>query len=71
MSERSAGKKGEQEGMDEDVLERGNFERGVSVEGEFAFTKAVGEFCRKAVGGGGTGGITASTSRGRWNKGQG
>ncbi len=29
--------------------ERGDFSKGVSIEGEFAFTKAVGEFCRRAV----------------------
>jgi hypothetical protein len=29
--------------------ERNDFGKGVSIEGEFAFTKAVGEFCRGAV----------------------
>jgi hypothetical protein len=53
MSDNSAERKGEQEETDEDARERESFERGISVEGEFAFTKAVGEFCRKAVGGGG------------------
>ncbi len=27
---------------------RESFERGISVEGDFAFTKAVGNFCKKA-----------------------
>jgi hypothetical protein len=34
---------------DEGEKERSDFSKGVSVEGEFAFTKAVGEFCRGAV----------------------
>jgi hypothetical protein len=29
--------------------EREDFRKGISVEGEFAFTRALGEFCRKAV----------------------
>jgi hypothetical protein len=32
--------------------ERESFDEGISVEGEFAFTQAVGEFCRGAVSGG-------------------
>ncbi len=40
----------EREMEDEDgEKERGDFSKGILVEGEFAFTKAVGEFCRGAV----------------------
>jgi hypothetical protein len=34
---------------EEGERERGDVTNGVSVEGEFAFTRAVGDFCRKAV----------------------
>jgi hypothetical protein len=40
--------KGETE-KGEEERERGDFGKGISVEGEFAFTRALGEFCRKAV----------------------
>ncbi len=33
----------------EEKKERGDFGKGISVEAEFAFTKALGDFCRKAV----------------------
>jgi hypothetical protein len=33
-------------------MERESFDEGISVEGEFAFTQAIGEFCRGAVSGG-------------------
>ncbi len=33
----------------EEKRERGDFGKGISVEAEFAFTRALGEFCRKAV----------------------
>jgi hypothetical protein len=33
----------------EEKRERGDFGKGISVEAEFAFTKALGDFCRKAV----------------------
>jgi hypothetical protein len=40
---------GKNMGDGEGEKERNDFGKGVSVEGEFAFTKAVGEFCRGAV----------------------
>jgi hypothetical protein len=45
------GKKGT-DGDEEERRERESFEDGISVEGEFAFTQAIGEFCRGAVSGG-------------------
>ncbi len=39
----------DQETDEEGEKERGDFSKGVPVDGEFAFTKAVGEFCRGAV----------------------
>ncbi len=50
----------------EEERTRGSFDNGISVEGEFAFTKAVGNFCRE--GRGGFKEITNLTSRNRWNK---
>ncbi len=41
--------KGRENDDEEGEKERGDFGKGISVEGEFAFTKAVGEFCRSAV----------------------
>jgi hypothetical protein len=39
-----------EQGVDaEEGRERSDFGQGVSVEGEFAFTKALGDFCRGAV----------------------
>jgi hypothetical protein len=43
-----------EEGMEKDRRDEGkkmrdSFEEGVSVEAEYAFTKAVGEFCKEAV----------------------
>jgi hypothetical protein len=52
MSENAKGNEDGQDEMDEEGRERESFEGGVSVEGEFAFTKTLGEFCRGAVGGG-------------------
>jgi hypothetical protein len=37
---------------EEERRERESFDEGISVEGEFAFTQAIGEFCRGAVSGG-------------------
>jgi hypothetical protein len=34
---------------EEEKKERGEFGNGISIEGEFAFTKAVGDFCKVAV----------------------
>ncbi len=34
---------------DEDKKGREDFGNGISVEGEFAFTKALGDFCRASV----------------------
>jgi hypothetical protein len=34
---------------EEERRERESFDEGISVEGEFAFTQAIGEFCRGAV----------------------
>jgi hypothetical protein len=48
-------KKGKAEGADvegEGGRERESFDDGISVEGEFAFTQAIGEFCRGSVSGG-------------------
>ncbi len=48
-------KKEKVEGTDDDEdggRERESFDEGISVEGEFAFTQAIGEFCRGAVSGG-------------------
>jgi hypothetical protein len=48
-------KKGKEEGAGENEdggRERESFDEGILVEGEFAFTQAIGEFCRGAVSGG-------------------
>jgi hypothetical protein len=37
---------------EEEKKERGDFGNGISIEGEFAFTKALGDFCKTAVGSG-------------------
>jgi hypothetical protein len=51
MSGIAKGRVEEQEELDDEGQERESFEGGVSVEGELAFTKALGDFCRRAVGG--------------------
>ncbi len=49
MRDEKTGGKGRETDDEEGEKERGDFSKGISVEGEFAFTKVVGEFCRSAV----------------------
>jgi hypothetical protein len=46
---RMTGGKAEGDKGKEEVTARESFENGVSIEGEFAFTRAIGSYCREAV----------------------
>ncbi len=61
----------DQEMDEEGEKERGDFSKGVSVEGEFAFTKAVGEFRRGAVRAGRYKGNYCFNLKGKWSRGPG
>lgn len=50
-----------QKGEDGEERKRETFERGISVEGEFAFPKAVDAFCKEAKKGETLGGAAIST----------